>query len=204
MARKAREKSSTGVYAIILRSNEKVFAKKKMREAFLDAAQGYLDKGLMGIRFYDTYVHMLVRESAMGISLDMKPLITSFARTYNRENETEGKVFADRFKSVPVETKELEAECLAYLDGGAKSAAYTAAAVPVRAEEKKPRRQPVEKSAPVKAKPAKQSAPVKAKPAKKSAPVEIKPVKEPAPVKAEPAPETVKPKKNRSLPSWLL
>ena len=184
MARKAREKSSTGVYAVILRSNERVFARKKMREAFLDVAEKYLGEGLMGIRFFDTYVHMLVRESDKGISLDMKPLITSFARTYNKANETDGKVFSDRFKSVPVETAELEAECLEYLGGGAKSAAYTAAPTLSRTEEKKqPRKQIVKKPAPIKAKPEKKTVP-KAKP--------------------EPEQEALKPKKKNSLPSWLL
>ena len=160
-----------------------------MREAFLDAAENYLGEELMGIRFFDTYVHMLVRESGKGISLDMKPLVTSFARTYNRVNETDGKVFSDRFKSVPVETAELEAECLQYLGGGAKSAAYTAAPAPKKAEEKK--RETVKKPAPVKAK-------QKPAPKQKTAP-------KPKPAtKTEPAPEPAKPKKNRNLPSWLL
>ncbi len=124
MARKAREKSSTGIYAVILRGAGDIFEKESMQNEFEQCAQKYLGSGLMGIRFCSDKVNMLVRESGSGISMDMKPLTTSFARTYNRVLETEGRVFADRFKSVPVETAELTEECMAFLDGGSMAAPY--------------------------------------------------------------------------------
>lgn len=124
MARKAREKSSTGIYAVMLRGNTDIFAQTEMRDEFIAAANTYLDKGLMGIRFADNSVDMLISETKKGISMDMKPLITSFARTYNRTHKIDGKVFADRFKSVPVESDELRAVCLEYLGGGEKAAPY--------------------------------------------------------------------------------
>ncbi|MGM9935902.1 MAG: hypothetical protein ACI38A_01015 [Candidatus Ornithomonoglobus sp.] len=175
MARKAREVSSTGKYAVILRGIDTVFNGEDMRTAFSEAAAKYLGDGLLAIRFYDDRAEMLVRESEKGISMDMKPLVTSFARTYNRVKENTGKVFADRFKSVPVETDELEEECLKYFNGGEPAAPFkrgaTAAAAPAKkpAEKKKPLKETVQ------------------------------------PIKEEPKQETApKPKKKKSLPSWLL
>ena len=178
MARKAREKSSTGVYAVVLRGNGKVFKREEMREAFHIAAKKYLKKGLIGVVFSDSRADMLVRESDKGLSMDMKPLVTSFARTYNRENETDGKVFADRFRSVPVESRSADRACRAYMKGGEIAPQYIIGAAPA-------------------AKPEKKAAPKKAaeKKAKKPA------VKKPAPAPEAPA---AKPKKKNDLPSWLL
>lgn len=180
MARKAREKSSTGIYAVILRGYDRIFRTKKLRDVFSDAADKYLGEELMGIRFFDDHVHMLVRESEKGISLDMKPLITSFARSYNKETGNDGKVFADRFKSVPVETAELEAQCIAYLNSAAKTAPFESGAASEAA---------VKKTAPQKKK--------NSEPKKPAAKKTVAP-------KPEPKPEPPKPKKKKALPSWLL
>ena len=130
MARKAREKSSTGVYAIVLRGNGEIFKSAEMREVFYNTAKKYLKRGLIGVVFSDDRADMLVRESAAGISMDMKPLITSFARTYNRENETDGKVFIDRFRSVPVESRSADRACRAYMKGGEVAPEYVIGAAP--------------------------------------------------------------------------
>ena len=178
MARKAREKSSTGVYAIVLRGNGEIFKSDEMREAFYDTAKKYLKRGLIGVAFSDSRADMLVRESAAGLSMDMKPLITSFARTYNRENENDGKVFADRFRSVPVESRSDDRACRAYMKGGEIAPQYVIGAAPVT----KPGREKSDKKE-------------TAKPAKKA-----------AGKKPEPAAKTpeAKPKKKSNLPSWLL
>gem|GEM_PF-403092 len=182
MARKAREKSSTGVYAIVLRGNGEIFKSERMREVFYDTAKKYLRRGLIGVVFSDSRADMLVRESAAGISMDMKPLITSFARTYNRENETDGKVFADRFRSVPVESRADDRKCRAYMKGGEIAPQYMIGAAPaVKPVEKKTKKPAAKKTA-----------------TKKAAPV---PEKKPEPVPETPA---AKPKKKNNLPSWLL
>lgn len=201
MARKAREKSSTGIYAIVLRGSGDVFRTEEMRGAFCDAAKKYLGRGLIGAVFSDNRVDMLVRESDKGISLDMKPLITSFARTYNRENETDGKVFADRFRSVPVEAKAIERACRAYMKGGDIAAPYIIGAAPAAAAEteKKTGKKKTEKAV---AKPEKK---VTVKTAKKPEKTVAKPEKRPEKAAAMPKPEQApKPKKKSNLPSWLL
>ena len=221
MARKAREKSSTGVYAIVLRGNGGIFKSEKLREAFSAAAKKYLKRGLIGVVFSDSRADMLVRESAAGISMDMKPLITSFARTYNREMETDGKVFADRFRSVPVESRSDDRACRAYMKGGEIAPQYMIGEAPAvkpgkketaKTEKKEVGKRPAARNAaPEKAvekkpaakksaanKPAAKKSAAKKPAAKKTAP---KPVKKPEPAGEKPA---AKPKKKSDLPSWLL
>ena len=196
MARKAREKSSTGIYAVVLRGNEEIFKTEAMREAFSEAAKKYLGRGLIGVVYADDHADMLVRESEKGISMDMKPLMTSFARTYNRENGSDGKVYRDRFKSVPVETRTLLRACRAYMKGGEIAAPYITNATAAPSTKKT-----VSKPAPKKtaAKPGakKKTAEKPVKKADKKPTVEIM-AEEKTP---EPAP---KPKKKSNLPSWLL
>ena len=48
--------------------------------------------------------------------MTMKPVTTSYARYFNRTHEREGKLFADRFKSEPLETDEEIAECIKNLE----------------------------------------------------------------------------------------
>lgn len=122
MARKAREKSSTGIYAVSLKGQSDIFKTARMKEQFSESCKKYINEGLIAIKFHADKVEMLIKESEKGISMDMKPLITSFARAYNRENDNEGKVFADRFKSIPVEDDKTKAQCIAYLNGGKESA----------------------------------------------------------------------------------
>lgn len=124
MSRQAREKSSTGIYAVTLRGNGNIFATKQMRELFTTSAEYYIADGLLGIRFSDNKVDMLICESTKGISVDMKSLTTSFARAYNKYNNVDGNVFADRFRSVPIEDEESQKKCLAYMKGGIIAAAF--------------------------------------------------------------------------------
>lgn len=177
MARKAREKSGTGIYAVSLKGQTDVFKTASMRETFSEGCQKYLGEGLMAIRFHKDKAEMLIKESEKGISMDMKPLITSFARAFNRENGDCGKVFADRFKSVPVEDDMVKEECITYLNGEKSSAAVF---MPKRSGgSKAPVKKPV------------QSAP--------------KPKQDPKPKPVQETTEEPKPKpKQRNLPTWLL
>lgn len=104
MARKAREKSATGMYGVLLRGVEDtIFKSKKRRDLFYELAQTHLGEGLCSIDFKNDRVGMIVKESDAGLGVDMKPLLISFARAYNKERGISGKVFKDRFKSFPME-----------------------------------------------------------------------------------------------------
>lgn len=177
MARKAREKSSTGVYAVILRGSKDVFKEKRYRDRFQNSISERFGDRAKGLRFYDDSVHMLLCESEKGISVDMKPVIISFARMYNREQGCEGKVFKDRFRSVPVESAETETECIRYLNGGKKAEPFmmrgeAGAPSPVRKRKEEGK-------------------------TKKTENTEVYSAPEPKPVQE-------KPKKKDQMPTWLL
>lgn len=178
MARKARVKSSTGKYIILLRGMEdNIFRTKKTKDIFNETIEGYLGKNMLGIRFFNDRVVIFAKESKSGIAMDLKPVLIKFARAYNRERGVDGKVFMDRFKSLPVEDKEFEAQCKDYV-GGAKV------------------KDPFEVKASRPVTPKKEAA--KPTPKKVAKPVEKKPEPKPEP-EVKPAP-----KKRNDMPTWLL
>ena len=103
MARKAREKSSTGFYAVLLRGEEEnIFKTKKNKDLFEQLMNDNFGGKVYDIKFKNDSVTVIVKESSNGLGNDMKPVLISFARTYNRERGMTGKVFKDRFKSLPI------------------------------------------------------------------------------------------------------
>lgn len=183
MARKAREKSKTGKYIVMLKGIEDtIFKSKKTQETFKELIEDAFKKRCLGIRFFNDRVVMLLKESDAGIGMDMKPALISFARTVNRNAEVKGKVFADRFKSIPVEDKTAEAEAMAYIN---------------RESTKDPFAQKRTVTAPAKSKTV----------TKKVTPPTPKPEPKPKATlkpKVEEPPKKEEPKKRNNLPTWLL
>lgn len=122
MARTARVASSTGVYAVTLRTHKPLFSDKEQREILKECIDRYVGGGLMGLKFSNSMAELLVKETERGISADMKSIKTSFSRMSNNVNEGSGSVFCDRFRSVPVEDEETEKKCLEYLGGASDDA----------------------------------------------------------------------------------
>ncbi len=178
MARKARVKSSTGKYIILLRGMEDtIFRTKKIKDMFNETVTEYLGKNMLGIRFFADRVVVFARESKNGIAMDLKPVLIKFARAYNKERGVDGKVFMDRFKSLPVEDKEFEKQCKDFVDGEKVKDPFEAKTV----------RAATPKKEAVKAVPKKAEKPVPKKPEPKPEP-EVKPA----------------PKKRNEMPTWLL
>ncbi len=191
MARTAREVSSTGLYAITVRTNEAVFEDEEIREYFSECCERFIGEGVKGLRFLSDKAEMLIYETERGISGDMKSVMTSFSRGCNRLLQTTGKVFADRFKSVPVEDAELEEECEAYLEGRGEVPRPFVSARTAAAKKAKPQNaSPVKKTA-VK----KETAPSKKEETPEKPAAEEKPVTQKQP--------EVKKKRN-DMPTWLL
>lgn len=194
MARKAREKSKSGKYIVMLRGIEDtIFKSKKTQEIFKELIEKAFGKGMLGIRFFNDRVLMALKETKAGIGMDMKPVLISFARTLNRNSGETGKVFADRFKSIPLDDKDFEAECMAYINRETTKDPFAAkrTVAPKKAEPKAkatPKKPATKKATPKKAEP-------KVKMEKKTPPT-------PAPEKVEVKKE--EPKKRNSLPTWLL
>ncbi|MCI5604525.1 MAG: hypothetical protein MR413_02600 [Clostridia bacterium] len=112
MAREARKLSSTGMYFIQLKG-ECLFKNDSDKTVFEELLKKYFAQGeVYGYSLSETEIAMVVKEAPNGISMTMKPLTTSYARYFNRTYEISGKLFSDRFKSVPIESVEEKEEFL--------------------------------------------------------------------------------------------
>ena len=112
MARKAREISKSGNYYITLKGNE-LFVTDEDKKMFVEILEKNFATGIVhGYYLTKSEIRLVVKEGEKGISMTMKPVTTSYARYFNRTHEREGKLFADRFKSEPLETdEEIEEAC---------------------------------------------------------------------------------------------
>lgn len=117
MARKAREKSSTGIYHILLRANDKLFVSDNDREYFISLIKQYFNDGVStyGYRIEKERVHIVLKEHTKTISAALKSFCTSYARYFNRTNGIDGKLFDGRFKSEPIENDKTLSEVIGYL-----------------------------------------------------------------------------------------
>lgn len=112
MAREARKISSAGMYAVKL-SGKKLFKADDDEKMFLELLEKYFEGGAVyGYALSDNEIKLVVKETPKGISMTMKPLITSYARYYNRTHNTEGKLFSGRFLSEPIESEEERKEAV--------------------------------------------------------------------------------------------
>ena len=120
MARKAREISKSGNYYITLKGNE-LFVTDEDKKMFVEILEKNFATGIVhGYYLTKSEIRLVVKEGEKGISMTMKPVTTSYARYFNRTHEREGKLFADRFKSEPLETDEEIEECIKNLEKQAK------------------------------------------------------------------------------------
>ena len=116
MARKAREISKSGNYYITLKGNE-LFVTDEDKKMFVEILEKNFATGIVhGYYLTKSEIRLVVKEGEKGISMTMKPVTTSYARYFNRTHEREGKLFADRFKSEPLETDEEIEECIKNLE----------------------------------------------------------------------------------------
>jgi len=109
MPRKAREKSSSGIYHIMLRGVNKqtIFEDDEDRQKFLDILNKY--KAISEYKLYsyclmDNHVHLLLREREETISQAMKRIGSSYVYWYNTKYNRCGHLFQERYKSEIVES----------------------------------------------------------------------------------------------------
>ncbi|PFA66197.1 transposase [Bacillus sp. AFS015802] len=108
MARKAREKSKSGVYHVIVRgaNRQEIFHDDDDRLTFLETLKKVKQKS--GLTVYawclmGNHVHLLLKEGHESISVAMKRIGVTYANYYNWKYKTNGHLFQDRFKSENVE-----------------------------------------------------------------------------------------------------
>lgn len=106
MARVGRQKSEKGVYHVLLRGVDKLFFEEGDYIEFAEKMGEYFsgDVKLLAFLLLSNRVHLMLYEDGGDISLALKPLLTSHARYVNRTYALEGKLFYDRYKSIPLDT----------------------------------------------------------------------------------------------------
>ncbi|NMD72658.1 transposase, partial [Bacillus sp. DNRA2] len=101
MPRKARKRSSSGVYHIMLRgiNRQTIFEDDEDRRKFLETLKKYRDISkyeLYGYCLMDNHVHLLMKESEETISDAIKRISSSYVHWYNMKYERCGHLFQDR------------------------------------------------------------------------------------------------------------
>lgn len=108
MPRKAREKSSTGIYHLMLRgiNRQKIFLDEHDFSRFIDTVRRVKEKSrflVYGYCIMENHVHLLLREGREEISLIMQRICSSYVIWYNKKYDRWGHLFQERFKSEVVE-----------------------------------------------------------------------------------------------------
>lgn len=108
MPRRAREKSKSGIYHIMLRgiNRQDLFEDDEDRLKFIEALSFYKEKSGYKVYAYclmSNHVHMLFKEEKEPISLIIKRISSSYVYYYNRKYSRCGHLLQERFKSEVVE-----------------------------------------------------------------------------------------------------
>ena len=108
MARQARQKSTSGIYHIILRgiNRQVIFEDDEDKSKFLECVRHYKNIGAYRVYGYclmDNHVHLLIQEHEEEIASIMKRIGVRYVAWYNRKYDRCGHLFQDRFKSEAIE-----------------------------------------------------------------------------------------------------
>ncbi len=118
MARAGRQKSSSGVYHVLLRGVDKLFLEESDYIEFRARLAEYFagEIKLLAYVLLQNRVHLLIDEGELEMSKAVKPLCTSYARYFNRTHSADGKLFYDRYKSVPCNSKAEITDAYAFIN----------------------------------------------------------------------------------------
>lgn len=108
MPRYPRLQSSSSIYHIMLRGNERkdIFGDNEDRIRFLDTLQRMREGGNYEVFAYclmSNHVHLLMREGKESIQRSMKRISVSYVYYFNKKYHRVGHLFQDRYKSEGVE-----------------------------------------------------------------------------------------------------
>ncbi|MDQ0215903.1 REP element-mobilizing transposase RayT [Oikeobacillus pervagus] len=120
MPRKARRKSRSGIYHIMLRGINKqtIFEEDEDKRRFLETLKKY--KAICNYQIYsyclmNNHVHLLLKETDESISIAIKRISSSYVYWYNSKYERYGHLFQGRFKSENVEDQTYFLTVLRYI-----------------------------------------------------------------------------------------
>jgi len=108
MPRAAREKSSTGIYHVILRgmNRQTIFEDEEDSEKFLQTLGKYQKKSEFVLYAYclmGNHVHLLIKEEGEDLGVVFRRIGASYVYWYNLKYDRCGHLFQDRYKSETVE-----------------------------------------------------------------------------------------------------
>ncbi|KAB3529692.1 transposase [Alkaliphilus serpentinus] len=127
MPRYARQRSSTGIYHVMVRGNERksIFIDDDNKERIIDTLREKKRKNefeLYGYCIMDNHAHFLIKEETDTIDRIMKRIGISYAKYYNQKHRRIGHVFQDRFKSEEVEDENYLLAVLRYIHNNPEKA----------------------------------------------------------------------------------
>ena len=108
MPRRAREKSKSEIYHIIMRgiNRQTIFEDEEDCDQFLQTLQRYKEKSRYKVYAYclmGNHVHLLLKIEVEPLEQVMRRICGSYVYWYNNKYQRVGNLFQDRFKSEPVE-----------------------------------------------------------------------------------------------------
>ncbi len=120
MPRKAREKSSTGIYHIMVRgiNRQCIFEDEEDHIKFLQVLEKYKEICRYEIYAYclmGNHVHLLLKTREEPLEQIMRRLCACYVYWYNTKYDRVGNLFQDRFKSEPIEDEAYFLTVLRYI-----------------------------------------------------------------------------------------
>ncbi len=120
MARKPREKSSTGIYHVMFRgiNGQVVFKDHEDCKKLLQTIKKYKKVSQYTIYAYclmNNHVHLLIKEEKEDLGIIFRRIGASYVYWYNRKYKRRGPLFQDRYKSEPVEDDKYFLTVLRYI-----------------------------------------------------------------------------------------
>lgn len=120
MPRRAREKSESGIYHVILRGTNKqeIFHDEEDNKRFIETLEKY--KKISNLIVYGwclmgNHLHLLIGQGKEELSVTMKRIGVSYAWYYNWKYKSTGHLFQDRYKSEKVDDDEYLLTVIRYI-----------------------------------------------------------------------------------------
>ncbi len=121
MARKPRKRAQSGVYYILAASADKLlFIDDEDRKRFAGILVSRAARDMTGLWAYcteDEKIHLVIKEGLDGVSTFVRDVLGSYAVWFNLKYRADGRLFSDRFRSLPLEEPDEMLDAVRYVFG---------------------------------------------------------------------------------------
>jgi len=120
MPRRAREKSSSGIYHVVLRgiNKQRIFEDDQDNQKYLETIKTYKENSGYEIYAYclmSNHIHLLMKEGKEDLGVAFRRIGASYVYWYNWKYSRRGHLFQDRYKSEAVETDKYFLAAMRYI-----------------------------------------------------------------------------------------